>query len=196
MRPLSQNQLRLQNAANKCLSLSNSLTEELDQIKWKTDPKGNTSNTQRRLLGQTWKSLWRKSKMDKLQAEMTQIEQTMQTAILTDIWYDAISSDHDSFSVVVASESNPFIIAGRPKRLPLSKMQLFSKGWITDCSTSSISTPKATDNSQISSRMKRPLLEKRFDLKVPKQESMCRYSYKSTRQHEQPRSSARSFSTA
>ena len=111
-RPLSQNQLRLQNVAKKCLSLSNNLTEELDQIKWKTDPKGNNSKTQSRLLGQTWKSLWRKSKIDKLQAEMTQIEQTMQTTILTDIWYDAISSDHGSFGALLTSESNLFINAG------------------------------------------------------------------------------------
>jgi hypothetical protein len=91
-RPLNQTQLRLHNVAKKCLSSSNNLTEELDQIKWKTESKGSNSKTQRRLLSQTWKSLWRKSKIDKLQEEMTNIEQTMQTTILTDMWYDAISS--------------------------------------------------------------------------------------------------------
>ena len=85
---LDQNQLRIQNVANKCLSLSNNLGEELDQIKWKADPNGTTSKTQRRLPGQIWRSLRRKSKIDKLQAEMTQIEQIMQTTILTDMWYD------------------------------------------------------------------------------------------------------------
>jgi hypothetical protein len=87
-RPLEPNHLRLQNVARKCLSLTNNLAQEFDQIKWKANPKGTNSKTQRRLLGQTWKSLRRKSKIDKLQAEMTQIEQTMQTTILTDMWYD------------------------------------------------------------------------------------------------------------
>jgi hypothetical protein len=64
--PLNQNQLRLLNVAKKCLTASADLTEELDQIKWKTESKDNNSKTQRRLVSQTWKSLWRKSKIDKL----------------------------------------------------------------------------------------------------------------------------------
>jgi len=87
-RALDQNQLRLQTVANRCLSLSNNMAEELDKIRLKADPKGSNSKSQRTLLGQTWTSLRRKSKIQKLQAEMAQVEQTMQTIILTDMWYD------------------------------------------------------------------------------------------------------------
>lgn len=89
-KPLTENQQRLQRLAKKCLNSAESLTEELDKIKWKTGPDGTNSRTQRWFLSQTWKLWWRKSKIDKLQKEMTDVEQTLQSTILADLWYDTI----------------------------------------------------------------------------------------------------------
>jgi hypothetical protein len=84
---LTEQQQRLQKVAQKCLKASKDLTEELDKITWKPGPEGSNSKTQRKAVSQAWKTWWRKSKIEKLQKEMAEIERIMQSSILADLWY-------------------------------------------------------------------------------------------------------------
>jgi hypothetical protein len=98
--PLTKHQQRLKEMAQKCLKISKDLKEELDKMKWKAEPGESCPKTERSVLSQTWKFGWAKSKMERLQKEMRGVEQTMQSSILTDMWYGniylvAISSTND-----------------------------------------------------------------------------------------------------
>ena len=87
---LTKQQQCLQKVAKKCLGSAKDLAEELDNIKWKPGPSGSNSKAQRRLLSQTWKAWWGKSKIDNLEKEMTQAEQAMQSTMLSELWYETI----------------------------------------------------------------------------------------------------------
>ena len=114
---LTEQQQRLQKVAQKCLKASKDLTEELDKITWKPGPEGSNSKTQRKAVSQAWKTWWRKSKIEKLQKEMAEIERIMQSSILADLWYvynpllnmvTVIQIVYILWSIPVSEESNSY----------------------------------------------------------------------------------------
>jgi hypothetical protein len=116
-KPLTEQQQRLQKVAQKCLKASKDLTEELDKITWKPGPEGSNSKTQRKAVSQAWKTWWRKSKIEKLQKEMAEIERIMQSSILADLWYvynpllnmvTVIQIVYILWSIPVSEESNSY----------------------------------------------------------------------------------------
>jgi wobble nucleotide-excising tRNase len=85
-KPLNEAQQRLEKVAQKCLKTSKELTEELDKIEWKPGSGSAASKTKRSISSQTLTWWWRRSKIGRLQKEMREVEKTMQSSILEDLW--------------------------------------------------------------------------------------------------------------
>ncbi len=90
--PLSSTMTRLQAQSKKCLEISESITELLDEIQWKTDPaqapiSGNAGKVKRSVVGQVarwWlKSRWR---LKRFKHDLQEIQGQIELLLLEDVW--------------------------------------------------------------------------------------------------------------
>ena len=87
-KPLTKDQKTLQQIAEKCLDRGKNLTDELNKIEWKPSQNGSKPRAQRETIPQMWMTWRRKPKIEKLEKDLKDVEQTMQTTILTSSWYE------------------------------------------------------------------------------------------------------------
>ena len=87
-KPLTKDQKTLQQIAEKCLDRGKDLTDELNKIEWKPSQNGSKPRVQRGTISQMWMTWRRKPKIEKLEKDLKDVEQTMQTTILTSSWYE------------------------------------------------------------------------------------------------------------
>jgi hypothetical protein len=87
---------RLRSADAKCLSSSERMIEELDNISLKSTSDGAAAKVQRKLFSRVFRSWWGQPNVAQLEKEIHRSEQLLHSTLLTDLWYVVSSLQHHS----------------------------------------------------------------------------------------------------